>query len=93
MKRMLLPAFLLLLTTALPSLSQPARQPDAAALDQGKRVEREISGGEMHPYSLTVPAGGYAHVDVDQIGISVAISVLVDGHKLRVVDASGGGVH
>src|SRR5690242_9678245 len=92
MKKML-PAFLLLLTTALPTLSQPASQTEATALDQGKRVEREISGGEMHPYTLTVPAGGYAHVDVDQIGTSVAISVFADGQKLRVVDASGAGVH
>jgi CHAT domain-containing protein len=90
---MLLPAFLLLLTTALPTFSQPARQPEATALDQGKRVEREISGGEMHPYTLTVPAGGYAHVDVDQIGTSVGISVFADGQQLRVVDASGAGVH
>jgi len=90
---MLLPAFLLLLTTALPAFSQPASQTSTAALDQGKRIEREISGGEMHSYTLNVPAGGYAHVDVDQIGISVGISVFADGQKLRGVDASGGGVH
>jgi hypothetical protein len=93
MKRMLLPAFLLLLTTALPAFSQPASQTGTAALDPGKRIEREISGGEMHAYTLTVPAGGYAHVDVDQIGISVGISVVADEQKLRVVDATGGGVH
>ena len=89
----MLPAFLLLLTTALPAFSQPASQTSTAALDQGKRIEREISGGEMHAYTLTVPAGGYAHVDVDQIGISVGISVVADEQKLRVVDATGGGVH
>jgi CHAT domain-containing protein/tetratricopeptide (TPR) repeat protein len=93
MKRLLLPAFLLLLPIGLPTYSQPASQTEATALDQGKRVEREISGGQMHPYTLNVPAGEYAHVDVDQIGISVSISIVVDGQRVRVVDASGGGVH
>jgi len=90
---MLPPAFLLVLTIALPAHSQPASQTDATALEQGKRVEREISGGETHPYTLNIPAGGYAHVDVDQIGITIGISVFADGQKLRAVDASGGGVH
>jgi CHAT domain-containing protein/Tfp pilus assembly protein PilF len=89
---MLLPAFLLLLTAALPTYSQTASRTDAVTLEPGKRVQREISGGEMHPYNLAVPAGGYVHVRVEQIGISVGISVFADGQKLRVVDANGGGL-
>ena len=45
----------------------------------------------MHPYSVTIPAGAFAHVKVDQNGISVAISVFVDGQRVRVVDNVGVG--
>jgi CHAT domain-containing protein/tetratricopeptide (TPR) repeat protein len=91
MKRMLLPAFLLLLAAAFPTLSQTPTPTDATALEQGKLVTREIPGGEMHPYNLTIPAGGYAHVNVDQIGITVSLSIFVDGQRLRVVDNTGAG--
>src|SRR5687767_7654343 len=91
MKRMLLPAFLFVLTTALTVSSQTPAQTDAAALEQGKLVEREISPGEMHPYNLTIPAGGYVHIKVDQIGLSVSLSAFVDGKKTRGVDSTSGG--
>lgn len=91
MKRMLLPAFLVLLTTALTASSQTPTQADAAVLEQGKLVEREISPGEMHPYNLTIPAGGYAHMKVEQIGLSVSLSTFVDGKKTRLVDSTAGG--
>jgi CHAT domain-containing protein/Tfp pilus assembly protein PilF len=91
MKRMLLPAFLFILTTALTASSQTPTPTDAAVLEPGKLVEREISPGEMHPYNLAIPAGGYAHMKVDQIGLSVSLSVFVDGKKTRVVDNTSGG--
>lgn len=91
MKRILLPAFLLILTSALTANSQTPTPTDAAPLEQGKTVEREISGGEMHAYNLTLAAGAFTHVKVDQNGISVAISVFVDGQRLRIVDNVGVG--
>jgi CHAT domain-containing protein len=45
----------------------------------------------MHAYSLTLPAGAFAPVNVDQGNISVAISVFVDEQRLRVVDIVGVG--
>lgn len=87
---MLLPAFLLILTTAL-SVSSQTTPADTAVLEQGKLVEREISAGEMHLYNLTIPAGGYAHVNVDQIGLNISVSIFVDGKKVRRLDNTTGG--
>ena len=91
MKRMLLPALLFILTTALSVSSQTPTPTVAAALEQGKLVEREISPLEMHAYNVTIPAGGYAHINVDQIGLNISLSVFVDGQKVRRVDNTAGG--
>ena len=91
MKRNLLPAFLLIFTTALTANSQTNTTTDAAPLEQGKTVERDIAGGEVHAYTLTLAPGSFAHVNVDQGRISVAISIFVDGQRLRVVDNVGVG--
>ncbi|MGH9938027.1 MAG: CHAT domain-containing tetratricopeptide repeat protein [Blastocatellia bacterium] len=39
---------------------------DVAALDPGKPVEREIAGGETHAYRITLAAGQYLRVMVEQ---------------------------
>lgn len=95
MKRILLPALLLILTAAITAHPQIQTQPqlptDTTTLEIGKTVEREINGGETHAYSFTLAAGAVARVNVDQGGISVAISVFVDGQRLRVVDIFGVG--
>ncbi len=101
MKRILLPVLLLSLTAAItahPQIqTQPQPQPQTqdktpavtTALEIGKRVERDINGGEVQVYSLTLLAGAFAPVTVDQGNINVAISVFVDGQLLRVVDIYG----
>lgn len=86
MNRNLWLAILLLLTAFIPSYSNTQTQTDAVTLEPGKPVEREIFGTEMHVYNLKLPAGGYAHVQVDQRGISVSASIFVDGQRLRLVD-------
>ncbi|HTG85903.1 MAG TPA: CHAT domain-containing protein [Pyrinomonadaceae bacterium] len=91
MKRILLPAFLFVLTASFTVQSQTQTQPNGVTLEQGKVVARDISGGDTHQYNLTVPAGGYAHVDVDQIGINIAVSVFAEGQRVRQVDNSAGG--
>jgi CHAT domain-containing protein len=91
MKRSLLPALLVVLTVSLSAVSQTQTKTDVTPLESGKLVERQISDGQMHPYSLTIPAGGYAHVEVDQIGITVGITLLVDDKQVRVIDSTGGG--
>ena len=95
MKRILLPVLLFTVTAAITARAQiqtPTQPPtNSTTLEIGKTVEREIAGGEMHAYGLTLPAGAYAYVNVDQGDISVAISVFVEGQRLRVVDIFGVG--
>lgn len=45
-------------------------------LEAGTTVERALSGGESHTYSLTLRAGECARLTVDQRGIDVVIRVL-----------------
>jgi CHAT domain-containing protein len=87
----MLPAFLIILTTALTVSSQTTTPADTTALEPGKTVEREIAGGETHAFTLTLAAGAFAHVNVDQGRINIAISVFVDGQRQRVVDNVGVG--
>src|SRR5687768_3543443 len=87
----LLPALLLILTATITAYPQTQTQTDVTTLEHGKLLEREISGGGMHAFNLAVPAGGYAHVDIDQRSISVSAVLLVDGKQVRLVDNTGGG--
>ena len=93
MKRMLLPALLVILTTSLSAYSQNQTPADAVSLEQGKTVERDITGGETHAYNLSLAAGAFTHLRVDQNGIQVAISIFVDGKRLRTVDNNGVGAY
>ena len=81
-------ALLLLLAASVTAHTQTQ---NVIALEQGKLVEREISGNEIHSYNLTIPAGGYAHVDVEQNGISVSLTIFVDGQQQEIHDNAGGG--
>lgn len=58
----------------------------ALALEPGKPVERELAGGEAHAYRLTLAAGQYARVDVNQRGINVSLSAFDAGGK-KIVEA------
>ena len=55
---------------------------DVRWLEEGKPVERELSGGESHSYQLNVTAGQYARVVVEQKGIDVVVSVFGPDRKL-----------
>jgi CHAT domain-containing protein len=70
----------------LTSLLTVQAQADVVTLEPGKPVEREISGSDKHVYILKLPAGGYANLQVHQRGISVGISVFVDGQRVRLID-------
>ena len=47
---------------------------DVRPLEQGNVIEREMTGGEMHAYRLTLAAGQYVYVTVNQKGIDVVVS-------------------
>lgn len=86
MNRIPLFAVLLAVLLIVTPLFTVQAQTDPATLEPRKPVEREISGTELHVYSLKLPAGGYAHVQVDQRGISVSLSIFVDAERLRLID-------
>ena len=69
-----------------------ASQTDPVTLEPGKPIERNIAGGEAHSYTVTLAAGMYTVVDVDQRGINVGIKIFAaDGQKLREADFAGPG--
>jgi hypothetical protein len=81
--RYLAVAWLFLLSGASPVWSQEQPIP----LVVGQPVTREMRGGEEHEYQLTLSAGQYARVVVDQKGIDVVLALLgVDGKPLLEVD-------
>ncbi|HWO03068.1 MAG TPA: tetratricopeptide repeat protein [Blastocatellia bacterium] len=60
---------------------------EVRTLEAGKATERELSGGEAHSYQLTLTAGQYARVGVDQRGINVSMSAFdPDGKKITEAD-------
>src|SRR5262249_52731299 len=52
----------------------------------GKPIERELAGGEAHSYRLTLAAGQYAQVAVDQRRINVSLSAFDPAGK-KIVEA------
>jgi tetratricopeptide (TPR) repeat protein len=61
---------------------------DITALELGKPVERELAGGDVHSYRLTLAAGQFCHVVVDQRGIDVAVALYgPDGERIVEVDS------
>jgi CHAT domain-containing protein/tetratricopeptide (TPR) repeat protein len=61
---------------------------EARLLAAGKPIERELAGGEAHAYQLTLAAGQYAAVVVDQQRINVALSAF-DPNGKKIVEADG----
>src|SRR6185369_13387331 len=57
------------------------------SLTAGQPVAREMRGGEEHSYQLTLSAGQYARVVLDQKGIDVVLALLAtDGKPLLQID-------
>ncbi len=74
-----------------PKGEQEIRPSEALELVPGKPIEREMKGGEAHSYRITVAAGQYVHVVVDQRGIDVVLVLYgPDGHKLLEMDSPNG---
>ncbi|MGH9834003.1 MAG: hypothetical protein ACRD9Y_13360, partial [Blastocatellia bacterium] len=68
----------------LPAFAQEQTQP----LEPGKPVERELSGGQTHIYTLTLNANQIARVVAEQKGVDLTLSALApDGTKLFDVDS------
>ncbi|HEY6121668.1 MAG TPA: tetratricopeptide repeat protein, partial [Pyrinomonadaceae bacterium] len=58
------------------------------SLELAKPIARQITGGEVHPYNLALKVDEYAHIDVDQRGIDLAVWTFdPTGKKISEVDA------
>ena len=71
------------------SSSQAATQSASVPnLELARPIEREITGGEVHPYNLTLTVDQYVHFDVDQRGIDIAVWIFdPKGKKISEQDA------
>lgn len=68
-----------------------AQTADITQLEMGKPIVRELAGGQSHAYGLTLAAGQYLHVVVDQRGIDIEVVLLApDGKELTTVDSPNG---
>src|SRR6185369_16974723 len=57
------------------------------ALEIGKPIERSIDADETQSYTVSLTAGQFAHIVVDQRGVDVVVSVFApSGTKLVRVD-------
>jgi CHAT domain-containing protein len=60
-------------------------------LELSKPIEQTINAGEAHSYNLTLKAGQYAQLGVDQRGVDVVVSIYTpDGTKVVQVDSPNG---
>jgi hypothetical protein len=64
---------------------------DVRELQPGAPIERELKGGEVHAYRLTLVVGQYLRVVVEQRGIDVVVTLAgPDGQKITEVDSPNG---
>jgi CHAT domain-containing protein len=84
------PVSLLLLVTTVTALGHGRSQQFSDTLEPGKPVEQDLAGGEKHSYHLTIAAGQYVRILVDQRRINVVLTAFdPTGTKLIEVDAFG----
>src|SRR5215471_216217 len=73
------------------SPSRAQDEKDASPLEVGKPIERELAGGQAHYYKITVEAGQYLHLVVEQKGIDVVVALYgPEDKKLIEVDSPNG---
>jgi len=57
-------------------------------LEPGKPIERELAGGQSHSYQITLAAGQYLKLVVEQRGIDVVVKLFgVDGKQITEFDS------
>jgi CHAT domain-containing protein/Tfp pilus assembly protein PilF len=70
-------------------LARPGQKEERARqLEQGKPIERELVGGQSHTYQITLTAGQYVKLVVDQRGIDVVVNLFgLDGKPITEVNS------
>ena len=67
-------------------------QTEARKLEPGRMVEREIAGGQSHTYQISLTAGQFVRVVVEQRIIGIALKFAApDGKQLLEVDVTSAG--
>lgn len=69
---------------------QSTRKEDAPLLRQNSSVEQQLSGGGKHAASVTLVAGQYFHLDIEQRGIDVVTTVFNPDGKQTEFDTPSG---
>ena len=70
---------------------KPAPSTQTITIHESQIIEKAISGGESHLYELTLAAGQFVRLNVDQRGIDLIETVTTeDGQKLVEVDGPSG---
>ncbi len=63
---------------------------EVTTLELGKRIEREVEGGQKHSYQVVLSQGQYVKVEVKQHGIGIGMSIQLPGGKpIPVIDPPG----
>ncbi|MBS1807985.1 MAG: CHAT domain-containing protein [Acidobacteria bacterium] len=82
--------FFLFVMLCLPGLLH-AQEP--VQLESGKTIEREIAVGQRHTYQLTLVAGQFMRVIVEQKGIDVEMALIApDNQQVMEIDSLSGAV-
>jgi CHAT domain-containing protein len=98
-KAFLLSFAILLLSTSVhsqspanPEKSCQACLTNSSVLEPEKAIERQIAPGETHSYSMTLTAGMYGVIDLNQKVLNLELTILAsNGQKLRTADMTGVG--
>src|SRR5262245_13088057 len=61
---------------------------ETQSLNPGRPIERELSTGQAHSYRITLDAGKYLRVHVEQQGIDVTVTLLTPDGKVVSVAKS-----
>src|SRR5688572_10363592 len=62
-----------------------------STLPFGAPLERQLSGGQSHQYQVTLTAGQFLQLTVEQLGVDIVLKVLgPDGRQLLESDGPGG---
>ena len=63
--------------TGMAVVQQVQQATEVKSLEVGQLISRELKGGQSHSYEISIAAGQYAHVVVDQKGIDVVVKLLL----------------
>ena len=72
-------------------ISNPERDTDLPVLEPGKSIRRELAGTDRHSYRISLRAGEFIHVAVEQQRIDLVVAVLApSGQQVAKVDNANG---